>query len=185
MKKSIIALFFALFIQGCVNPLSLDVEEPTPIDPNERTIQDDITDNSLSSDIKKIAKKSIYKDALRVNAIVFDRKALLIGQTENSDLNKQFESEVKKIKGLTALYNQIRIRPILTFTQRNNDTWITTKVKSAILGKQGLNGISVYTEAQEVFLVGLVKKEEGLKAAEQVRNMEDVKSVIKFFQYEK
>ena len=62
----------------------------------------------------------------------------------------------EKIKGVKELHNQVKIQEPLSVGAISNDSWITTKVKSALLADSDLNGtkIKVITEAQEVFLFG-------------------------------
>jgi osmotically-inducible protein OsmY len=67
----------------------------------------------------------------------------------------------------------------------SNDSWITTKVKSALLAESELNGVKVkvITEDKEVFLFGYVTEAQAKKATEIARNISGVKQVIRAFEY--
>ncbi|GAL24025.1 21 kDa hemolysin precursor [Vibrio variabilis] len=89
------------------------------------------------------------------------------------------------MSGVKRVYNQIRIKQPLSFTQISNDSWLTTKVKSALLTDERLNGVKVkvITEDSEVFLLGYVSKEHADVATELARNVSGVKQVIRAFQF--
>ena len=148
-------------------------------------MKEQLSDKNLSLEATGLANKAPYQYNMRVSAIAYNGNVLLIGQAKDTQINQKFETKIKELKGVNTVYNQIRIRPLLTFTQINNDSWITTKVKSSLLAKSELNGIkiSVFTEAEEVFLVGFVTEEQGDLAAEITRNITGVKGVIKAFEY--
>ncbi|MCV5940745.1 BON domain-containing protein, partial [Escherichia coli] len=83
------------------------------------------------------------------------------------------------------IHNQIKAKEPLSVTQISNDSWITTKVKSALLTDSDLNGVKVkvITEDGDVFLFGYVTAQQGERATEISRNISGVKQVIKGFQY--
>jgi osmotically-inducible protein OsmY len=71
------------------------------------------------------------------------------------------------------------------FTARSNDGYITAKVKTRFLDDKrfSANHVKVVTEARTVFLMGLVKREEGNAAAEIAARTGGVSKVVKVFEY--
>ena len=109
---------------------------------------------------------------------------LIYGQVPSEKVKAQVSSEVKGIPEIRKIFNDLRIAdPEKVSTM--SDTWITTKVKSSLAAEKGLDSkrINVTTEAGEVFLMGLVTREEGDKAALVARNISGVKKVVKIFEY--
>ncbi len=183
---SAVLLFSLILLQACSSFYITGSEKTTAtITADSRTLKNQLTDHNISLQAIGLANKAPYQYQMRVNAIAYNGKILLMGQTENNQLSQDFELKIKNLNKKSVIHNQIRIRPLLTFTQVNNDTWITTKVKSSMLTESRLNGanISVFTEAQEVFLLGAVTQDQGNIAAEVARNITNVKSVIKAFEY--
>ncbi|OCH14101.1 BON domain-containing protein [Aliivibrio sp. 1S128] len=178
-------LLSAVLLQGCAGLFIAGAATTASVVTDNRSMKGQLSDKNLSLEVTGLANKSPYQYNMRVNAIAYDGKILLMGQAKDAEINQKFESQIKAMSGVNTVYNQIRIRPLLTFTQVNNDSWITTKVKSSLLAKSELNGIkvSVFTEAQEVFLVGFVTEEQGDIAADVARNITGVKGVIKAFEY--
>ncbi len=178
-------LLSAVLLQGCAGLFIAGAATTASVVTDNRTMKEQLTDKNISLEATGLANKAPYQYNMRVSAVTYNGKILLMGQAKNNQLNQEFEKQIKSLNGVNTVYNQIRIRPLLTFTQINNDSWITTKVKSSLLAKSELNGIkiSVFTEAQEVFFVGFVTEEQGNIAAEVARNIKGVKEVIKAFEY--
>ncbi|PQJ90074.1 BON domain-containing protein [Aliivibrio sifiae] len=178
-------LLSAALLQGCAGLFIAGAATTASVVTDNRSMKEQLSDKNRSLEATGLANKSPYQYNMRVNAISYDGKILLMGQAKDAQINQKFEKQIKAMNGVNIVYNQIRIRPLLTFTQVNNDSWITTKVKSSLLAKSELNGIkvSVFTEAQEVFLVGFVTEEQGDIAADIARNIKGVKGVIKAFEY--
>ncbi|WP_394136042.1 BON domain-containing protein [Aliivibrio fischeri] len=178
-------LLSAVLLQGCAGLFIAGAATTASVVTDNRTVKEQLSDKNLSLEATGLANKAPYQYNMRVNAVAYDGKVLLMGQAKDAQMNQEFEKKIKDMKGVNTVYNQIRVRPLLTFTQINNDSWITTKVKSSLLAKSELNGIkiSVFTEAQEVFLVGFVTEEQGNIAADVARNIKGVKGVIKAFEY--
>ncbi|GAA4363131.1 BON domain-containing protein [Kangiella marina] len=109
---------------------------------------------------------------------------LIYGQVPNQAIINQVSNEVKGIPEIRKVFNELRVaNPDDVSTM--SDSWITTKVKSSLAAEKGLDSkrINVTTEAGEVFLMGLVTREEGDKAALVARNISGVQKVVKIFEY--
>jgi osmotically-inducible protein OsmY len=109
---------------------------------------------------------------------------LIYGQVPSQVVKDQVSTQVNGIPEIRKVFNELRIGdPEKVSTM--SDTWITTKVKSSLAAEKGLDSkrINVTTEAGEVFLMGLVTREEGDKAALVARNISGVKKVVKIFEY--
>ncbi|AOE50483.1 BON domain-containing protein [Kangiella sediminilitoris] len=109
---------------------------------------------------------------------------LIYGQVPTQAVKNTVTNEVRDIPEIRKIFNELRVAdPEKVSTM--SDSWITTKVKSSLAAEKGLDSkrINVVTEAGEVFLMGLVTREEGDKAALVARNISGVKKVIKIFEY--
>ena len=83
------------------------------------------------------------------------------------------------------MYNEIRVGKPISFGTISNDTWITTKVRSQLLGsdKVKASNVKVTTENGEVFLIGKLTRAEADAATNIARNVSGVKRVVKVFDY--
>lgn len=61
------------------------------------------------------------------------------------------------------VYNELRLGKPVSIGVRSNDTWITSKVRADMLGTKNFDStkVKVVTENSEVFLIGLVTRQEG------------------------
>lgn len=141
-------------------------------------------DRQITMQIAGMVNKAPYKGNLRVNISSIDGQLLLIGQAKDIHLKKQLLQEIREINGVKQVYDQIRIKPPLSLSAVSQDTWLTTKVKSALIGSKKLRNvdITVLTEDSEVFLMGYVSQTQAKEATEITRNLAGVKQVIQGFQ---
>ncbi|CAM2745875.1 BON domain-containing protein [Vibrio diazotrophicus] len=166
-----------LFIAGAATTANL-VTDP-------RTTQQIWNDNQIEFEVAGLGNKPPYRGAARFVASSYQGTVVLLGQARNTELLDQFITQAQKVKGVKELHNQVKIAEPLSVSAISNDSWITTKVKSALLADSDLNGtkIKVITEAKEVYLFGYVSHEHADKATEIARNISGVKQVIRAFEY--
>ncbi|MDD1782249.1 BON domain-containing protein [Enterovibrio sp. ZSDZ35] len=150
-----------------------------------RTAKAELNDTHLSMQVAGIVNKPPFQGDTRINAVSYDGKLLLIGQAKTEALKNTLVQKIREVNGVETIYDQIRIKPPLSLGAVSNDTWLTTKVKSALIGSKKLNNVNikVITEDSEVFLLGYVTHEQANEATEIARNIRGVKQVIKGFQY--
>jgi len=116
----------------------------------------------------------------------FNHKLLMIGEAQTPELKDYAYNLIKNnVKHINQIYNQVKIEGAASFSQRADDSWLTTKVKTAMLGAKGLHStqIKVVTEGGDVYLMGLVSHKQGELAANVARRVSGVRKVIKVFEY--
>lgn len=170
----LIAVLFVL--QGCS---ALSAADP-------RTTKQQWFDQQIEMEVGGLANKPPYRQHARINAIAIDGKVLLVGQSVDQPTKQKLEEQVRSLSNVNTVYNQIQIRPLPELGEVSKDSWLTTKVKSQIIGSKKLNDVSikVVTEGQAVYLLGYVNREQGNIAAEIARNVSGVKKVVKVFEYQ-
>jgi osmotically-inducible protein OsmY len=126
-----------------------------------------------------------YGENTRVSATSFNRRVLLTGAAPNAEVRAKVEAITLAVPNVRAVQNELSVGPVSTFTARTNDGYITTKVKARFLDDQRFNAhhVKVVTEAGTVYLMGLVKREEGDAAAEVASRTSGVGKVVKVFEY--
>jgi osmotically-inducible protein OsmY len=120
-----------------------------------------------------------------INTTSYNGLVLLTGEVSTEALKKAVGENVSKIKSVKSVTNELRVSGNSTLTSRGNDSYITTKVKTAFLnnGKFPPTALKVLTEDGTVYLMGMVTVQEGDAATEIARNTNGVKSVVKVFEY--
>lgn len=132
-----------------------------------------------------VANDSELKGRSHISINVFDNIALVVGQAQTDELRQRAEQLVKKVPDIKRVYNGITVAGAASQLQRVNDSWITSKVRTALLAKGGLNSndIKVVTEAGVVYLMGRISRDQADLAADAARQISGVTKVVKVFEY--
>lgn len=128
---------------------------------------------------------ALVGDNGHVNVTSFNRKVLLTGEVKDASMKAAVEREAAAIEGVQSVFNELEVTFISSFTSRSNDSFITGKIKAALVNSKEVyaNSFKVVTEQGTVYLLGLVTQREGQIAAEIARNTSGVKKVVKLFEY--
>ncbi len=126
-----------------------------------------------------------FGDNTHVSVTSFNRNVLLVGQTPDADVRAKVEELARAVPNVRIVQNELTIGPATSFSERTNDTYLTTKVKARFLDDKRFNAhqIKVVTEAGTVFLMGMVKREEASAASEVAARTGGVAKVVKVFEY--
>jgi osmotically-inducible protein OsmY len=126
------------------------------------------------------------KGNARVSISTFNHVVLMVGQAQSAELRQRAYDDVSEIPGIKRIYNQVEVTPVLTAWNQSTDTWLTSKVKTAMMAKPGLSSsqIKVVTENKVVYLMGLVTPNQSRLATDVARNVSGVKKVVQVFEYE-
>lgn len=114
-------------------------------------------------------------------ANAFNGRVLLTGEVA-SDADKQKATDVvKAISGVKGVDNQLVVGPITSLEVRNNDSFITSKVKSRLVGDNPElgNAMKVITENGVVYIFGILTQSELERGVEIVRTTSGVQRVVK------
>ncbi|MBK7355271.1 BON domain-containing protein [Propionivibrio sp.] len=123
-------------------------------------------------------------DKIHVNYTSYNRKVLMSGEVYSADQKPEAERIVSLVPNVAAVYNELVVGPTSSFTERSNDSFITSKVKSRSVdsGKYNPVHVKVVTEAGVVFLMGLVTQAEADSAINVARTTGGVKKVVNLFE---
>jgi osmotically-inducible protein OsmY len=119
-----------------------------------------------------------------IEVTVYNHIVLILGQVPNANIKVDYAKKIADIPSVRLVYNQLQVTPTISFAQYGGDTWITTKVISSFLA----NGISslkfkVVTEHGVVYLLGVVTRSEGNKAANIASKVSGVKKVVQVLSF--
>jgi len=183
--KLISVSLLTLSLSGCAGIFIAGAATTANIVTDTRTTKEIWNDNNIEFEVAAITNKQPYRGSVRVTASSYRGSVVLMGQATTDAERRSFESQAKDVPGIETIHNQIRVKEPLSVSAISKDSWITTKVKSALLANSELNGIKVkvITEDSEVFLLGLVSHEHADIATEVARNISGVKQVIRAFEY--
>lgn len=178
-------LISALLLQGCVAAAVVGtaaVGTKAATDP--RTVGTQVDDSTLELRVNSaLSKDAQIKKETRINVMAWQGKVMLIGQSPSADLTARAKQIAMGVEGTAEVYNEIRQGQPITLGTASSDTWITTKVRSQLLGSDLVksSSVKVSTENSEVFLMGLLTEREGRAAADIASRVSGVKHVTTAF----
>ena len=178
-------LVAALLLQGCVAAAVVGtaaVGTKAATDP--RTVGTQVDDSTLELRVNSaLNKDEQLKKEARVNVMAWQGKVLLTGQAPSTDLASRAKQIAMGVDGTTEVFNEIRQGQPIGLGTASSDTWITTKVRSQLLGSDQVksSAVKVTTENAEVFLMGSLTEREGKAAADIASRVSGVKHVTTAF----
>ena len=190
-RSSLFPLAFALacsiVLSGCATLLVAGAVVTTvDVIHDRRTVGEYIDDSSIELTARNylISSKEIRMGA-HVKAVSWNGILLLSGEIESDEAKERSVQGLAAIQGVRQVVDETTIDGKSPLLSRSNDGWITTKLKSKLLVKTGLdaNRIKVVTTRSTVYLMGIVTQAEALSATEIARSVRGVSRVVKVFEY--
>lgn len=181
-KRLLILITLAMMpvLHGCALVVAGGAAGATMVAMDERKVGTQVDDNHLR--VRVLSELNQYETLAeqRVLVVVYNSNVLLYGQTSDQRRRDQAVRAVRDVKGINRVYDQLRVTTPVSFMQRSRDTLLTSRVKTTLLADRDFDhsGIKVYTEAGEVFLVGISSREGAADAIEKARNVSSVERVI-------
>lgn len=185
--STLAVLMSALLLQGCIAAAVVGtaaVGTKAATDP--RTVGTQVDDGTLELRVNSaLSKDEQIKKEARINVTAYQGKVLLAGQAPNLELASRAKQIAMGVEGITEVFNEVRQGKPIGLGDASSDTWITTKVRSQLLGSDQVksSNVKVTTENGEVFLLGLVTDREGKAAADIASRVSGVKHVTTAFTY--
>ena len=114
-------------------------------------------------------------------ANAFNSRVLLTGQVASEADKQKATDVVQAISGVKGVDNQLVVGPVTTLDVRNNDSFITSKVKARLVNDQPElgNAMKVVTENGVVYVFGMLTQSEVERGIEIVRTTAGVQRVVK------
>jgi osmotically-inducible protein OsmY len=150
---------------------------------DRRTAGEQLEDKSI--ELKAASElTNTFGERARVNATSYAGVVLLTGDVPNEQDKALAERTVLGIEKVKRVVNELRIGSITPLSVRTNDTWLTSKVRTALLNTKDLPSLTmvVTTERGVVYMLGRVTETEGQRAAKAAAMVSGVNKVVKLFE---
>ncbi len=144
-------------------------------------------DKIITVSVKNELRKSLTDDS-RIKVKSYNGVVLLAGEVTNQQDRVIAEDSAAIKEGVMKVVNELKlVDEVSMLGRRTKDKYISTKAKGSLLNIdiEGFDAtrVSVTTANHEVFLMGLVTREEAHAVVERIRNLKHVKRVVKIFEY--
>lgn len=123
-------------------------------------------------------------DQARVNVLSYNNIVLLTGDVPSQQAKAEATTIAENVQHVRKVVNQLNIGPVASFGARSHDTWLTSKVKTTLINTKFVPSatIDITTDADVVYMMGLVTEAEGNYAATAASEVSGVKKVVKAFE---
>lgn len=180
MRLTGLILGAIFFLSGCSAVL------PPSEDYGKRslgTVWDDQMTESRSARLIREAHPEL--ETAHINTTSFNGTLLLTGQVATPELKELAGKTISDLRHVKLVHNELVVAGPTSMVARSNDSWLTTKVKTALLTDNSVEGnrIKVVTEDGVVYLMGLLTRDEAELAVGQAREVYGVQKIVKVFEY--
>ena len=127
----------------------------------------------------------IVGGASHVNVTSWAGRVLLTGEVPTEQDKQRAEQVARGVANVRDVVNDVAVMPSSGLGTRTNDSFITSKVKSALAanGQVSAKDVKVITERSTTYLMGRVTAAEAEAATETVRTVGGVDRVVRVFEY--
>ena len=185
---STLLLLIPLFI-GCVPAVLVGGAAATAtVVHDRRTAGSMVEDQAIELRVKNgLRKDEEIADQAHINVTSYNGIVLLSGEAPNQALQTRAGGIARNTEKVRRVHNEIQIAAPSSAMTRSSDTWITTKVKSSLVGVniKGFDPsrVKVVTENGTVFLMGMIYRAEADAIVAKTQKVSGVQRIVKLFEY--
>lgn len=171
-------------LQGCFPLVATGVGAGAAMIADRRTSGAYMEDEGIEWKISNRLRER-FGDAIHVNVTSYNRNVLLTGEVPNDTLRAEVERSAAAADNVRGIVNEVAVAGNSALSARANDSLITSNVKARFVDAQRFSPhvVKVITEANVVFLMGLVTQAEADAATEVARTSQGVRRVVRVFEY--
>lgn len=176
-------LSLVIGLSGCITTAVVGgaaVATKVATDPRSagRQIDDETLEEKVAYNLNKDGQ---LKEEGRINVVAYHGHVLLIGQVRSDYAKEQANSIAAGVDGVVRVLNEIRLGEKIGAAQIAQDSWLTTKVKSKLLGSASVKAseVKVISENNEVFLLGSLSVAQMDAATQVARETNGVRRIVR------
>jgi osmotically-inducible protein OsmY len=171
-----------LSLSGCLGAVFAGGAVAANAAGNSLTIGTQVDDVTIKTKAVNVLNK--YPELVNnsnVEITVFNHIVLILGQVPSQALSDNIANDISQISNVRMVYNRLTVGKPVSFGTYAHDSWLTTKVKAALVGKVNPAEFTVITENGVVYLIGLVTQADGNVAALAASKVSGVDQVVRAY----
>jgi osmotically-inducible protein OsmY len=189
MKRSLTigaaVLALATPLSGCLPLVAAGAAGVALVATDRRSAGAQLDDAAIEGTIAGEAG-SRFGDKAHVSVTSFNGIVLLTGEVPNEAARDAMATLARNTDRVRGVQNELQVAPPAGLTERTNDTYLTSVVKTRFLeanDKFSATHVKVVTDRKVVYLMGIVKRAEADAAAAIAASTKGVARVVKVFEY--
>jgi osmotically-inducible protein OsmY len=185
MRRVVLAVLLASMVaglSGCLPLVAAGGASAALVATDRRTSGAYVDDQAIELKAEhQIAEKL---PSAHVNVSSYNRVVLLTGEVPNEEAKSQALLIARSQPNVRNVYDYTTIGPVSSLSERSNDVYVATKVRTRLLDGKGFppGQVKVVTERGVVYLMGLLTQAEGEAAAAVVSQTSGVQKVVTLFE---
>jgi osmotically-inducible protein OsmY len=186
IKKYLFLTLLLSLISGCTEIIHNITDQPVKPEPTSTPIGTGINDWNIETMVGVNIKKADPRlESAHINVYAYNAVVLLTGEADTQQLRALAGDTARNFHGVRQVYNEIQILPPSRLTSRSHDSWLATKVRTKLIAEKNFDSspIQVACENDIIYLLGLVSRTQGTKAATVASTTSGIKRVVKVFEY--
>jgi len=184
IAASAVVLMSAMMLNGCIPLVMTGVGAGALVATDRRSAGTQLDDEIIEDKILTTVVDRYGNDA-HVNVTSYNGNVLLTGEVPTERARSDVLDIARTTAKVRTVQSELVVGPVTDLGSRSNDTLITSKVKARFVEAQKfqINHVKVVTERGTVYLLGVVRRDEGDAAADIARTTSGVQRVVKVFEY--
>lgn len=187
LPSRLMTLALVLTLAGCSTIVSKATgDRPVGTDKTERSFGRFIDDELIETYVgANLLKADPGYETANISVISFNGIVLLVGQVRSETLRNEATVLANQVRNVKRVHNELTVSGPISLPARTNDSWLKTKIKSAMLTNKGINPLEVKVVVENgiVYLMGLVGKPQADLAVTIARQTYGVQKIVKVFEY--
>jgi osmotically-inducible protein OsmY len=178
---------FVITLQGCAGLVIAGGATAGAMANDRRTSGAYVDDETIEWKIIDVLYQDEQIDEqTHLNATSYNGIVLLTGEIPSDEMRAKIGDKIRGVRGVRQFHDETSIAAPSSMMSRSGDTWITSKVKTAMLTGDTDMGArtKVVTDKGVVYLMGIVSPQEADKLTDIARRVGGVQKVVKVFEYQ-
>lgn len=179
-----VVLITATLLSGCAAVIVGGAAATTAIVATDRrTTGEQVEDRAIELKAESQLRALLGENA-RVNSLSYAGVLLLTGDVPTANDKQRAGESAATVEKVKKVVNELRVGEITPISVRSNDTWLTSKVKTALINTKEVPSrtIVLTTERGVVYLMGRVTHDEAQRAAIAASEVSGINKVVKGFE---
>ncbi len=181
---AVAVLTTATLLSGCAAVIVGGAAATTAVVATDRrTTGEQVEDRAI--ELKAESRlRSLLGENARVNSLSYAGVLLLTGDVPTANDKQRAGESAATVEKVKKVVNELRVGDITPISVRSNDTWLTSKVKTALINTKEVPSrtIALTTERGVVYLMGRVTHTEAQRAAIVASEVGGINKVVNGFE---
>ncbi|MEN9313701.1 MAG: hypothetical protein RIS35_94 [Pseudomonadota bacterium] len=183
-RAALLGALLAGSLAGCLPLAATGIVVGSMAAVDRRTLGAQTEDNSIElKALGELRERLGGTSGLSVTS--YNRTVLLTGQADDEAIKRRAGEIVSRVENVRTVHNELVVSPKASIGTSAADTALTARVKTSLIDAKDIhaNAIKVVSESAVVYLMGIVTREEGERAAQVASRVSGARRVVTVFEY--